>query len=294
MHSSLKIYDEAFLSFSNAGFETETLTSDCLFTEGPVWNSGGFYLFSDITANTVYKLVPGQAKEVYIADSGTDNTGDADLKPDQAGSNALAYDADGTLLVCRHGSHDISKWNGTELIPFVSSYEGKPFNSPNDMIVDKKGRVFFSDPPYGLKDGKLNASRFQPIAGAYCFDNGEVKLFCDRYQYPNGVCLTPDGTELYLCSNKPFEKFVSVFDTETLAFQRILAEENSDGIKCDGQGNVYLCSKEGIIVLNSEGKRLALIRFATVPANCCWGGEQKKDLFICARENVYLIKNLLR
>ena len=119
-------------------------------------------------------------------------------------------------------------------------------------------------------------------------------MFCDKYQYPNGVCLTPDESELYLCSNKPFEKFISVFDADTLRFKRTLGEEASDGIKCDPHGNVYLCNKDGIIILNSAGKRLALISFPTIPANCCWGSEGKKDLFICARENVFLIKNLLR
>lgn len=294
MNSQLTIYDESVRTFLNTDFEMQTLSNDCLFTEGPVWNTEGFYLFSDITANAVYKIRPGQTKEVFIANSGTENKNDEDLKPDQAGSNALAYHPEAGLLVCRHGSHGVAKWDGERLQPFISSYNDRPFNSPNDLIVDKKGRVFFSDPPYGLKDGKLNPEKFQPLAGAYVFENGEAKLFCDKYQYPNGVCLTPDETELYLCSNKPFEKFVTVYDTETLAFKRVLIEENSDGIKCDSLGNVYLCNKSGIIVINKEGVRLALIEFPTIPANCCWGGKDKKDLFVCARENVFLLKNLLR
>ena len=294
MHPALTVYDNHASAFLHSNFEIETLASDCLFTEGPVWNHEGFYLFSDITANAVYKIIPGTPKEIYIANSGTDNTNDGDLKPDQAGSNALAYDSDGALLVCRHGSHEIAKWNGKQLQPCISSYEGKAFNSPNDIVVSKKGRIFFSDPPYGLKDGALNPQKFQPLAGAYCFYQNEVRLFNDKYQYPNGICLTPDESELYLCSNKPWEKGISVHDAETLAFKRILAEENSDGIKCDEWGNVYLCSKEGVVILNSEGKHLALISFPTVPANCCWGGETKKDLFVCARENIFLIKNLLR
>jgi gluconolactonase len=294
MQPSLKIYDDNVRSFISTEFAIETLADDCLFTEGPVWNEEGFYLFSDITANVVYKIVAGQRREVYIPKSGTQNSGDPDLKPDQAGSNGLAYDAEGVLLVCRHGSHEMAKWNAEKLIPFLSLYNGKPFNSPNDLIVHKNGSVFFSDPPYGLKDGKLNPSTFQPLGGVYCFRNGDTKLFCDKYQYPNGVCLTPDETELYICSNKPIENFISVYDTKTLHFKRILAQENSDGIKCDPQGNVYLCNKDGIIILNNQGKRLALISLPTVPANCCWGGDEKKDLFICARENVFLIRNLLQ
>jgi gluconolactonase len=294
MHSSLTVYNEEVLQHIHTDFEIETLADDCQFTEGPVWNEQGFYLFSDITANTVYRIVPGQYKEVYIDNSGTAHKSDKDLKPDQVGSNGLAYDRKGDLLVCRHGSHMIAKWTNSSLEPYITSYHNKPFNSPNDLVVDEKGRIFFSDPPYGLKDGQPNPEKFQPLSGVYCYESGEVTLICDKYQYPNGVCITPDGQELHICSNKPSESFISVYDVETLQFKRILSEENSDGIKCDPKGNTYLCNKDGLIILNRNGKRLALIRLPTVPANCCWGGKAKKDLLITARENVFLIRNLLR
>jgi len=293
MNPSLTIYNQYVQQFVNTGFEVETLVDDCQFTEGPVYNKEGYYLFSDIPANTVYRLIPGSSKEVHIENSGTESPGAEDLNPDQAGSNALAYDSEGNLLVCRHGSHMIAKWDGQTLQPFITHFQDKPFNSPNDIIVDARGRIFFSDPPYGLKDGKPNPEKFQPVAGVYCYDDGALTLICDKYQYPNGVCITPDGKELYICSNKPFEKFISVYDLETLQFKKVLAEENSDGIKCDPHGNVYLCNKDGIIILSPEGKRMALIQLPTVPANCCWGGAEGKDLFITAREKVYLIRNLL-
>ncbi len=293
MHPSLQIFDDAARQYIRTDFEIETLVSNCQFTEGPVWNNEGYYLFSDITANTIYRLVPGQEKEPFITDSGTTDLQDEDIKKDQAGANGLAYDSDGNLLICRHGSHMIARWKGKQIEPFITSYQNKPLNSPNDIVADNRNRIFFSDPPYGLKDGTLNPSRFQPVAGVYCYDNGELALICDKYQYPNGVCITPDGEQMYICSNKPFEKFISVYNLATLQFQKILAEENSDGIKCDPHGNVYLGNKDGILILNNEGKRMALISFPTVPANHCFGGENKKDLFVTGREKVYLIKDLL-
>ncbi len=293
MHSAIQIFDEAITQNINTDFEFETLLEDCQFTEGPVWNEEGYYLFSDITANVVYKLVPGQPKEVFIRNSGTDNPADAELKPDQVGSNGLAYNTDRTLLVCRHGSHMVAQWQNNALQPFITSYNNQALNSPNDITVDKRGRVFFSDPPYGLKDGKPAPEKYQSIAGVYCFEAGKLRLICDKYQYPNGVCITPDGKNLYICSSKPFEKFISVYDLETLQFSSILAEENSDGIKCDPAGNVYLSTKEGILILNAEGKRQALLSFPTIPANHCFGGQGKKDLFITGGEKVYRIKNLL-
>jgi gluconolactonase len=167
MHPSIKIFDDAIRQVISTDFVVETLASDCLFTEGPVWHREGYYLFSDIAANAVYKLIPGHEKKLFIAQSGTRDPADEDLKPDQAGSNGLAWDATGSLLVCRHGSHMIARWNGHTLEPIITHYQQKPLNSPNDIIIDNEGRVFFSDPPYGLKDGSLNPEKFQPAGGVY-------------------------------------------------------------------------------------------------------------------------------
>jgi gluconolactonase len=152
--------------------------------------------------------------------------------------------------------------------------------------------LYFSDPPYGLKDGKLNVEKFQPLAGVYCWKNSELQMICDRYQYPNGVCLSNDQNTLYICSNKPFEKFVSAYDTSNNQFIKIFAEENSDGIEVDRHDNVCLCNKDGIIIFNRSGERLALIQLPTIPANLCWGGKNLNDLFIAARENIFLIRDL--
>lgn len=292
MNPSLKIYDEVVKEFIKVDFEVETLDRKNQFTEGPVWSPEGFYLYSDIPANVIYKIIPGHEKEIYISNSGTENPGDPELKPDQAGSNALAWYED-DLLVCQHGGHGIARYDGSSLTPFINNYNGKPFNSPNDFIIHTNGDIYFSDPPYGLKDGQLNPSRFQPLAGVYCWRKEHLDLICTKYQYPNGVCFSPDQRILYICSNKPFEKFISEYNPATNQFIRILAEENSDGIECDRKGNVYLCNKDGLIILDpSNGRRLALIQLPSIPANICWGGHYLNDLFITARENVYLIRDL--
>src|SRR3982750_1777132 len=180
MHSSLQIYDNNVLDFVNSDFNIEKLADDCLFTEGPVWNAEGFYLFSDIPANCIYKISAGSKKEIFLDKSGTDIPGDPDLKPDQIGSNALAYDKNSNLLVCQHGSHAIASYDGNSLKAFIDSYKGKPFNSPNDLILHSDGRLWFSDPPYGLKDGKPNTEKFQPVAGVYCWKEGDLKLFSEK------------------------------------------------------------------------------------------------------------------
>ncbi len=84
------------------------------------------------------------------------------------------------------------------------------------------------------------------------------------------------------------------YNAETLELIGKLCEENSDGIKFDAKANLFLCAREGIVILDAKGKRLGVISLKTIPANCCWGGEEGKDLFITARENIYLIRNLQR
>ncbi|MER3464849.1 MAG: hypothetical protein C4329_10980 [Chitinophagaceae bacterium] len=291
MQPSITVFNNVINDILNLDFELQVLSNNNLFTEGPVWNVDGYYLYSDITANCVYKLVPGEEKEVFISNSGCSEKNDL-LKEDMVGSNALAYYGD-SLLVCQHGNHGIAKWKGGILEPFIHEYNGNPFNSPNDLIVHSDGRIFFSDPPYGLKDSKLNPDHFQPVAGIYCYKNGEVTLINTQYQYPNGVCLMPDETKLFACSNKPFERFVTVFDTKTME-SKVLCEENGDGIETDPAGNIYLCSNDGLVIVNSNGERLALIKFETIPSNLCWGGAKKKDLFITSRQNVFLIRDFLK
>jgi gluconolactonase len=178
------------------------------------------------------------------------------------------------------------------LKPHIASFNGKPFNSPNDIVVHPNGTVFFSDPPYGLKDQKLSETQGQDKACVYNWRNGDLKRLTDQYQYPNGVCLSPDAKRLFTCSNKPSEAFVLEWDVETLQLVRQVAAENGDGIKCDRFGNLWLCNKDGMLILDGDGKRLGLIRLETVPANCCWGGSGGTDLFITARQNIFLIPHL--
>ncbi|HEX2608102.1 MAG TPA: SMP-30/gluconolactonase/LRE family protein, partial [Flavisolibacter sp.] len=130
MSPTLQVYQDSVIDIIDTDYTFDVLADDCQFTEGPVWHPDGYYLFSDIPANVIYKIRPGSAKEVYLKNSGTDDPLDPDLKPDQTGSNALAYDPEGRLLICQHGSHAIARYDGQQLKPYIDRYEGRPFNSP--------------------------------------------------------------------------------------------------------------------------------------------------------------------
>lgn len=290
MHPSLTVYKKEVSSFIHTDFEIEKLDSSCSFSEGPVWNKDGFYLFSDIPENRITKIIPGQAKERYLENSGC--TIDVDYLSAQPGSNGLAYDKHGVLYICQHGNGAVAKFKNEQPEMFISSHNGKPLNSPNDIIVKSDGTVFFSDPPYGLRDQQLNPEKRQTYAAFYGYVDNELIPFSKEFQYPNGVCLSPDETSLYCCSTKSFEKRVLEYDTETLALKRVVALESSDGIKTDRYGNIFLCTGEGIVIIDTNGARLAKIELETIPANCCWGGAAGNDLFITARQNIFLIRGL--
>ncbi|MFN2456627.1 MAG: SMP-30/gluconolactonase/LRE family protein [Chitinophagaceae bacterium] len=293
VHPALVVYTSDLRNYYNTDFEIKKLDNSCSFSEGPVWHPNGFYLFSDIPENVIYQLTPGEEKKVFLKNSGCTHQDVARLSK-QIGSNGLALNEKGELLICQHGNHCVAILKERKIEPLISEYKSRPFNSPNDLVIHDDGSVFFSDPPYGLMDQKLIPDKYQSVAGVYCWREGGVQLFCDQYQYPNGVCLSPDKKILYTCSNKDFEPFMLQFNADTLQLISRVCKENGDGIKCDRFGNILLCNKEGVVIVNKVGKRLALLKLETIPANVCWGGSSKSDLFVTARENIFMMKDFLK
>ena len=291
---SIEIINAIASSFIDTEAQLKVLDSTGKFTEGPVWHPEGFYLFSDITLNNIFKYSEEKGKENFLSNSGTSNVKDEDLNEAMAGSNGLAWNKQMELLVCRHGSHEVAKLKEGKLQTIIGEFEGRPLNSPNDIICDGSGRIWFSDPPYGLKDGKLNPERYQSKARVYCFSGEKLIPVSERYKYPNGLCFSPDESKVYIVSNKPDENFISVYDTQSLDLLQTIKDVNSDGLKCDEKGNLYGASKEGIVVLSSEGEKLAVITLPEIAANLCFGGTEGKDLFITARQHIFLIRGFLK
>lgn len=292
-HPSLTIFDPQLHQAIRTDFQVTVLRNDCSFSEGPVWSPEGWYLFSDIPRNEICRIDASGNHSVYLKPSGC-FPGNRRHLSEQTGSNGLAYDCDGRLLVCQHGEGAVARYDGNGLEPFIMHYNGKPFNSPNDIACAPDGSIYFSDPPYGLKNQQPDEECYQPVAGVYCWRDNALQLVTSRYRYPNGVCLSPDGRKLYTCSSKPFEAALLQFDTQTLAWEQQLADTAADGIKCDPMGNLFLCTKEGILILSAAGKPLGRIQFETIPANCCFGGATGLDLLVTARQHIFLISDLLR
>ena len=277
--------DECIIQKIASGFE---------FTEGPFWHPEGYLLFSDTPANRIYKYSSGKI-EVFLENSGM-VLSDRSLLSDQIGSNGIAIDLQENIVFCQHGNHAIAAMDRYGHISILANgYEGKPFNSPNDLVVRSDGSIFFTDPPYGLKGQELNTSAFQPHAGLYMIQDGTVKLLSIHLRYPNGVCFSGDGHRLFVSSNHPDEPELWQYRFSRdgqLLDKEIFIHRNADGIKCDIHDNLYLATNEGVAIISSAGELIALISLGETPTNLCWGGKEQNVLYVTARSSVYSIENL--
>ncbi len=250
------------------------------FTEGPVWHHEGYLLFSDIPANKIYKWLPDGKLEIYRSPSGN--------------SNGLTLDQQGRLIACEHGNRRVSRTEiDGQIISLAEKYEGKRLNSPNDVVVKSDGSIYFTDPPYGVQPDQ----RELDFQGVYRIDpDGNLKLLVSDFEKPNGLVFSPDEKILYVADTD--RKHVRAFDVQTdgsLSNGRIFADLSAekvhgpDGMKVDVNGNLYVTS--GVVwVFNSEGKHLGNIVTPEAPANCAFGDDDYKTLFITARTSVYKVR----
>lgn len=250
------------------------------FTEGPVWHKEGYLLFSDIPDNKIYKWLPNGNLEVYRSPSGN--------------SNGLTLDQRGRLIACEHGNRRVSRTETDgQIISLAERYQEKRLNSPNDVVVKSDGSIYFTDPPYGVQPDQ----RELDFQGVYRIDpNGTLELLADDFEKPNGIVFSPDEKILYVADTD--RKHVRAFDVQSdgsLANGRIFADLSAekvhgpDGMKVDIYGNLYVTS--GVVwVFNKEGKHLGNIVTPEAPANCAFGDDDYKTLFITARTSVYKVR----
>jgi len=260
--------------------EPDKIASDLKFTEGPVWHPDGYLLFSDIPADTIYKWTTDGKLSSFLSPSGN--------------SNGLAFDKQGRLIACEHGNRRVSRieLNGT-VISIADKYEGKRLNSPNDVVVKSDGSIYFTDPPYGIQADQKELD----FSGVYLISpDGELTLLLDDFDRPNGLAFSPDEKVLYIADTA--KKHVKAFDVKsdgTLTNGRIFADLSAekthgpDGMKVDVDGNLYITS--GVTwVFDSRGKHIGDIATSEAPANCAFGGNGHKMLFITARTSVFKVQ----
>lgn len=253
------------------------------FTEGPVWNDTGFVYVSDETLNKIFRVhVSDGRKEELIS------LGDPD---------GNTYDQEGRLIDCAsvlRAIIAISKGGDYKIL--ADHFEGKRFNSPNDVIVGPDGALYFTDPTLDLPEGQKQEIAFQ---GVYRLDkNGNVRLLTKDLTQPNGLAFSPDGKRFYADDSQ--QRNIRVYDFgpgATLTNGKIFGEEPGgkgegvpDGMKVDVKGNLFVTGPKGIWIWSPEGNHLGTIEMPEQPANLTWGGADSHTLFITATTSLYRLE----
>ena len=277
----LEAASPAFWKLIDKDARLEKVADGLQFTEGPVWNPAGFLLFSDIPANQIVKFVPGAAPTAFRTPSGN--------------SNGLTYDRAGRLLACEHTNRRVTRQEADgSLTVLASSYDGKKLNSPNDIVVRSDGTIYFTDPPYGIREEQKEL----PFQGVYKISpEGKLTLLAQDFDRPNGIALSPDEKTLYVDDSARLHvRAFAVAPDGSISHGRILAELKSarqgvpDGMKVDRKGNLYVTGPGGVWVFDKRGKHLGTILMAELPANCGWGDADYRTLYLTARTGLYRIR----
>jgi len=291
------VYDPAFRRLIPADATIELIATGFAFTEGPVWN-GDHLLFSDIPNNRIVRwrrLPEGPEVTTFRYPSGFPAGRPA--KVEQMGSNGLTLDRQGRLLACEHGSRHVSRTEPDgSVIALADRYEDKRLNSPNDVVCRADGRIYFTDPPYGLVE--RTEGKELPYQGVFRIDpDGGLHLLADDFDRPNGLAFSPDGRTLYVDdSGRRHIRAFDVDDDGGIRNGRVFAdlthpdEGSPDGMKVDVEGNVYCTAAGGTWVLNSAGAALGRIVTPDRPANIGWGDADWRTLFITARPSLYRLR----
>jgi gluconolactonase len=285
----------------------EVLGEGFIWCEGPVWiHDGGFLLFSNIPHNEVVRWDSKDGCKSFITPSGY--TGN-DPRGGESGSNALTVDRGGHLLLCQHGDRRIAQLVSAfdaakpEYKSLAEKYEGKRFNSPNDLIVDSHGAVFFTDPPYGLEKGMNDPHKELDFQGVYRIaPDGEVKLLTKELARPNGIALSPDEKTLYVANSDGDRPVIMAYPLNadgTIGEGREFFNAKTagptgpgacDGMKVDAHGNLFATIPGGLAIFTPEGKQLGLISAGNDPIANCAFGEDGSTLFMCANHNLLKVR----
>jgi len=293
MKEPVIFYDQQAADLFRQKPTPKRLATGFQFAEGPLWHPQGCLLFSDVKANRIFQLFLSGVIHVWCERSGSQYVCGKYLS-EMIGSNGLALDTNGDLVFCQHANHSIAKMTkGKDVFKLCTSYDGRPFNSPNDLAIRSDGAIFFTDPPYGLRKEVLNPGIFQSHSGIYKFQNNQVCLLSADFNYPNGICFSKDERHLFVGSNHPDEKRIIKFTLSlkgSIMSKQIFAHMNADGIKTDIFNNLYAATDKGIVILSPEGKQLALIPLPEPATNITFGGPDQNLLFITTYHSIYSVE----
>lgn len=297
--------DSAFDELLPISLNIEEIADGFTWIEGPVWvEKHNMLLASDVKTNTIYKWTKERGKEVYLHPSGYT---DSSPRGEELGSNGLAIDQNGALILAQHGDRRIARMTtaldkpSANYISLAEEYNQMKLNSPNDLAIAADGSIYFTDPPYGFEFGVNDPSREIPFHGVYKIKNGQVRLMTDSLSRPNGIALFPDGKRILVANSDNSTPYLYVYDLDEngdlqngrifINSREAFGEEGGafDGIKIDPKGNVFAAGSGGICVFNKDGKALGRIKIPGSISNCAFDTHYK-NIFITANDRIFKIE----
>jgi gluconolactonase len=305
-YATLESLDARFDALIAPGTKIEKIADDLMWSEGPLWDaSRKTLLFSDIPRNVVMQWHADKGVSQFLKNSGY--TGAAPFTGREPGSNGLTFDLQGRLVLCQHGDRRVSRReaDGT-IVPLATSYEGKKLNSPNDLVFDTQGNLYFTDPPYGLPGTFTDPTKELPFQGVYRVGaDGKITLLTKELEAPNGLAFSPDYKTLYVANSQkenPIWKAFPVNKDGTLGASRVFADSSKlykegdgvpDGMKLDVDGNVFATGPGGVLVYSPDGTLLGRILTGVPTSNVAWG-EDGSTLFVTANHRVLRLRTKAR
>jgi len=247
------------------------------FLDGPAADADGNLYFSDVVNERIYHWTPESGVTVF-----RERTGQA---------NGLRVDLDGTLLVCEMANRQLTAIDQEGRLRILADrYEGQRFNSPNDLWVDPKGGIYFSDPRYG------SASDHENIGNHvyYLSPNREILIqVTDDLVQPNGIVGTPDGSRVYIADQGAGRLWVYRPEADgALSDKKLFVSQAADGMTMDERGNLYLTGQD-ITIFDSTGRQIGSLAVPEPPANLTFGGPDGTTLFVTARRSLYRVEMMV-
>ena len=295
---AVETLDERFSKYGIGNAAVERLFTGCRWAEGPVWfGDTRCLIWSDIPNNRMLRWTE-ETGEVSVFRSPTNH------------SNGNTRDRQGKLVTCEHTGRRVTRTEHDGAITvLMDSFEGKPINSPNDVVVHSDGSVWFTDPGYGLLlnyEGQRAEAELPNRVYRLEPDTGAATIVADDFLRPNGLCFSPDESLLYIVDtgrshdpNGP--SHIRVFDVTAdnrLENGRLFVDMNpgmADGIRCDEDGNLWAGAgwagpgSDGVHCYAPDGTRIGQIHLPEICANLCFGGANKNRLFMAGSQSLYAV-----
>jgi len=297
----VQVMQDRLRSLIDADASIEKLGEGFRFTEGPAWHPDGYLLFSDIPQNKIMKWQPGTGVTLYMDSSGLSSGNNKYPGEYQYGSNGLMFDHQNRLVICQHGNRRVARVEADgSIVSLATHYNGKRFNSPNDLFIASNGDIYFTDPPYGLPWQDREKYKELAFNGVYLLrSGGEVVLLDSTLSRPNGIALSPDESALYVANSHDDSKVWYKYDVTVEGLvenKRLLVDATKpemdgapDGMAVLPSGEVFATGPGGVWIFEPSGKVLGKIIFPEIPANCSFGGAEGRSLFATARTGLYKI-----